>query len=104
MQPGIPAIPFALVPTQASHNVIEYLTRKGQSLFRSATQNLYSESSEMFDCDPDVLMDFIQLVEDRSNMLGSSTNWMKSINTSGSQSNISEDSLQRFCIADRKSD
>ena len=24
----------------------------------------------MFDCDPDELMDFIQLVEDRSNMLG----------------------------------
>ena len=24
----------------------------------------------MFDCDPDGLMDFIQLVEDRSNMLG----------------------------------
>ena len=24
----------------------------------------------MFDCDPDVLMDFIQLVEDQSNMLG----------------------------------
>ena len=44
--------------------------REGQLLFRSATQNLYSESSEMFDCDPDRLMDFIQLVEDRSNMMG----------------------------------
>ena len=50
--------------------MIDYRTRDGQSLFRSATQNLYSESSEMFDCDPDRLMDFIQLVEDRSNMLG----------------------------------
>ena len=66
MQPGIPAIPFA----QATHDVIDYRTRKGQSLFRSATQNLYSKSSEMFDCDPDGLMDFIQLVKDRSNMLG----------------------------------
>ena len=63
VQPGIPAIPFALVPAQATHDVIEYCTNEGQSLFRSATQNLYSESSEMFDCDPDRLMDFIQLVE-----------------------------------------
>ena len=61
MQPGIPAIPFALVPAQATHDVIDYCTREGQLLFRSATQNLYSESSEMFDCDPDGLMDFIQL-------------------------------------------
>ena len=41
-----------------------------QSLFRSAAQNLYSKSSEMFNCDPDGLMDFIQLFKDRSNMLG----------------------------------
>ena len=33
-------------------------------------QNLYSKPTEMFDCDPYGLMDFIQLVEDRSNMLG----------------------------------
>ena len=70
MQPGIPAIPFALVPVQATHDVIDYCTREGQSLFRSATQNLYSKSSEMFDCETDGLMDFIQLAEDRSNMLG----------------------------------
>ena len=50
--------------------MIDYCTREGQLLFRYATQNLYIESSEMFDCDPDGLMDFIQLVEDRSNMLG----------------------------------
>ena len=70
MQPGIPGIPFLLVPAQATHDVIDYRTREGQSLLRSATQNLYSEPSEMFDCDPDGLIDFIQLVEDRSNMLG----------------------------------
>ena len=70
MQPGIPGIPFELVPAQATHDVIDYRTREVQSLFRSATQNLYSEPSEMFDCDPDGLMYFIQLVEDRSNMLG----------------------------------
>ena len=70
VQPGIPEIPFALVPAQATHNVIDYRTREGQSLFRSATQNLYRESSEMFNCDPDGLMDFIQLVEDRNNMMG----------------------------------
>ena len=70
MQPGIPAIPFALVSAQATHDVIDYRTREGQSLFRSAMQNLCSESSEMFNCDPDRLMDFIQLIEDRSNMLG----------------------------------
>ena len=55
---------------QTTHDVIDYRTRESQSLFQSATQNLYSESSEMFDCDPDGLMDLIQLVEDRSNMLG----------------------------------
>ena len=70
VQPGIPAIPFALVPAQATHDMIDYCTREGQLLFRSATQNLYSESSEMFDYDLDGLMDFIQLVKDRSNMLG----------------------------------
>ena len=70
VQPGIPAIPFALVPVQATHDVIDYCTREGQSLFRSAMQNLYGKSSEMFDCDPDGMMDFIQLVEDRSNMMG----------------------------------
>ena len=70
VEPGIPVISFALVPSQATHYVIDYCTREGQLLFRSATQNLYSESSEMFDCDPDRLMDFIQLVEDRSNVLG----------------------------------
>ena len=59
MQPVITAIPFSLVPAQATHNVIDYCTREGQLLFRSATQNLYSESSEMFDCDPDRLMYFI---------------------------------------------
>ena len=70
VQPVIPGIPFALVPAQATHGVIDYCTRKFQSLFRSATQNLYNEPSEIFDCDQDGLMDFIQLVEDRSNMLG----------------------------------
>ena len=70
MQPGISSIPFALVPVQATHDVIDYRTREGQSLFWSATQKLYSESSEMFDCDTDRLMDFIQLVKDRSNILG----------------------------------
>ena len=86
VQPGIPEIPFALVPAQANHDVIDYRTREGQSLFRYATQNLYSESSEMFDCDPDGLMNFFQLVKDRSNMLGYQDLF-------GSQSNISEDSL-----------
>ena len=50
--------------------MIDYRTCEGQSLFRSVTQNLYSEPSEMFDCDLDGMMDFIQLVEYRSNMLG----------------------------------
>ena len=65
VQPGILAIPFALVPAQATHDVIDYRTREGQLLFPSATQDLYIESSDMFDCDPDGMMDFIQLVEDR---------------------------------------
>ena len=70
VQPGIPGIPFALVPAQSNHNEIDYCMREGQSLFRSATQNLYSKPSEMFDCDPDGLMDFIQLVEECRNMFG----------------------------------
>ena len=57
VQPGIPGIPFALVSAKATHDMIDYRTREGQSLFRSATQNLYSEPSEMFNCDPDGLMD-----------------------------------------------
>ena len=64
-------VPFALVPARAhADNIINYATSAGQRLFAAATKNLYSESSEMFDCDPDGLMDFIQLVEDRSNLLG----------------------------------
>ena len=61
--PGIPGIPFALVPSQTTHDVIDYCTREGQSLFRSSTQNLYSEPSEMFECDPDGLINFIPTVK-----------------------------------------
>ena len=70
VQPRIPGIPFELFPAQSTHDGIDYFTREGQSLFRSATQNHYSKPTKIFDCDPDGLMYFIQLVEDRSNMLG----------------------------------
>jgi hypothetical protein len=49
--------------------VIDYSTSEGIKFFQSATSSLYKESSELFDCTPDGLEDFLQLVKDRSQVM-----------------------------------
>lgn len=39
-------------------------------LFQSATQGLYKESSDQFDCDPEELLGFLTLVEAHNKILG----------------------------------
>lgn len=63
-------VPFALVPAQANRDIIDYRTSEGMKLFQSATQGLYKESSDRFDCDPEELLGFLTLVEAHSKMLG----------------------------------
>lgn len=63
-------VPFALVPAQANTDIIDYRKTEGIKLFQSATQGLYKEASERFDCDSEELISFIQLVEAHSKMLG----------------------------------
>lgn len=67
---GGPNIPFALVPAQASQGVIDYSRPEGVKQFLSATRSLYADSSELFNCDLDSLWDYLQLVKQRSNMMG----------------------------------
>ena len=50
--------------------MIDYSTSEGIQIFQQGTDVLFKESSEMFYCDPDGLMYFLKLVEDRSTILG----------------------------------
>ena len=54
----------------ADLNVLNYNTREGQALFRTATASLYADRGDPYDCDPEGLSDFLQLVEDRCTMMG----------------------------------
>jgi hypothetical protein len=45
---------------------LDYNTREGHTLYRRATASLYAETGEPFDCEPDTLADFIQLIDDHS--------------------------------------
>ena len=67
------AIPFALVPAQATQGVIDYRRAEGVKTFQNATRSVYHDSSESFNCDQDGLWDFMQLVEQRCNMMGIKT-------------------------------
>lgn len=62
--------PFALVPAQATQGILDYSRPEGVKTFQSATRSLYTDSSESFNCDQEGLWDFLQLVEQRSNMMG----------------------------------
>lgn len=63
-------IPFALVPAQANQAILDYSRPEDVKMFINATRSLYSDSSELFNCDLDGLWDFLQLVEQRSNVMG----------------------------------
>ena len=56
---------FALTPAQAYDGVLDYTTNEGRKLFTSATKSLYP-SDEGFDCTPDNLHGFIELVSNRA--------------------------------------
>ena len=54
----------------ANANVLDYNTREGQALFRTATESLYKDRDDSFDCDAEGLNDLLQLIEDCSNLMG----------------------------------
>jgi len=58
---------FALTPARATHDVIDYTTTLGINIWTTATRKL---SEELFDCTPEGLRDFLQLVEQRGNIMG----------------------------------
>lgn len=71
-QPGgnnPPANPpvFGLTPGLATQGIIDYTTKAGASLYRSATQKV---SEELYDCSPDDFYQFIQKVKTRAEEFG----------------------------------
>ena len=56
---------FALTPAQAYQGVIDYTTTEGRKLYESATRRLYP-SEEGFDCNPENLHGFLELVANRA--------------------------------------
>ena len=57
---------FALTPAQAYQGIIDYSTTEGRKLYESATRRLYP-SEEGFDCNPENLHGFLELVANRAN-------------------------------------
>jgi hypothetical protein len=58
---------FALTPARASHNVIDYNTKQGWSIWISLTKPL---AKDLFDCTPEGLRDFLELVSQRGSVMG----------------------------------
>ena len=56
---------FALTPAKAYDGVLDYTTSEGRKLFSSATKSLY-HSEEGFDCTPEDLHGFIEVLADRA--------------------------------------
>ena len=61
---------FALVPAAATQGFHDYRTSKARRLFQDSIKNLYDNLSEMFDCEPMGLFDFLRRVEERSVLHG----------------------------------
>jgi len=69
-QPNPAPAAFALAPAMVNPDQpIDYSTSEGIKIFQKATRSLYSDDKEAFDCTPDGLLDFLQLVKDRSLMM-----------------------------------
>ncbi len=64
--PPAPAITFALTPGQATNTVIDYTTKEGQEMYKSATYPLYAKGEDHFSCDSGGLKDFLELLGDRA--------------------------------------
>lgn len=63
---GNQAAPFALSPAMATAGqVLDYTTEAGQKLFNRATDSLYEDSTDLFDCQPEQLQDFIDRVKNK---------------------------------------
>ena len=56
---------FALTPAKAYDGVLDYATSEGRKLFSSATKSLY-HSDEGFDCTPEDLHGFLEILADRA--------------------------------------
>ena len=61
------AIAFSLSPARATDTVIDYSTKSGSAIWSAATEAL---SKDEFDCVPDGLRDFLELVQIRGGEMG----------------------------------
>jgi hypothetical protein len=59
------AAPFALVPSAANNNVLDFNSRMGMSVFSSNTKSLYRSDDERFDLQSEGLQTFLSLVSRR---------------------------------------
>ena len=66
------AFTFALTPARANNDALDYNTKKGASLWKTATATL---SDDPFECRSDGLRDFLELVRTRAKAMG----WSASI-------------------------
>jgi hypothetical protein len=63
--PAVVAIPFALVPSAVSNNVLDFTTRTGMAVFTANTRSLYRSDDERFDLQSEGLHTFLALVSRR---------------------------------------
>jgi len=62
-----PPLNFSLTPANANPDILDYSTKAGYSIWTSGTAAL---SNDLFDCTPDGLRDFLELVDHRSIVMG----------------------------------
>ena len=60
-------INFSLTPANANPDILDYSSKAGYSIWTSGTAPL---SNDLFDCNPDGLCDFLELVDHRSTVMG----------------------------------
>ena len=58
---------FGLTPGLATRGIIDYTTKAGATLYRSATQKV---SEELYDCTPEGFYQFIQKIKTRAEEFG----------------------------------
>jgi hypothetical protein len=44
---------FALTPAEAFYDVLDLQSKAGMSIYEEATNSLYEDANECFDCDPE---------------------------------------------------
>lgn len=65
-----PNVAFALSPALAQANIIDYTTSEGMKIYSSATASLFPSDDEKFNCEPEKLLGFLDLLDFRSTLNG----------------------------------